>query len=161
MNLRRLWEEKAARNGGRTFLVFGDDRVSYAEMHARSNGVANALREHGIRKGDTVAVMLGNGAEFLYVWFGLAKLGAVMVPINTANRGDSLAYILHHSDSRLIFLDARHRATIDAVRARVPGLEHLVEVPAADASPAARAPFAAWVEGADRLKVDDELGDAA
>ncbi len=159
MNLRRLWEEKAARNGDRTFLIFGEDRISYAEMHVRSNSVANALHERGIRKGDTVAVMLGNGAEFLYVWFGLAKLGAVMVPINTANRGDSLAYILHHSDSRLIFLDPRHRQTIDAVRARVPGLEHLVEVPAADASPSARATFAAWIEAADRLKVDDELGD--
>jgi crotonobetaine/carnitine-CoA ligase len=151
MNLRQLWEDKAARNGDRTFLLFRDSRISYAEMHARSSRLANALRERGIRKGDTVAVMLGNGVEFFYVWFGLAKLGAVMVPINTANRGESLAYILHHSDARLMFLDPRHRPTIDAVRARVPGLEQLVEV--------GGAAFAPWVEGDDRLKVDEDLAD--
>lgn len=161
MNLRTLWAEKAARNGDRTFLLFRDERVSYAEMHARSSSVANALWGDGIRKGDKVAVMLGNGPEFLYVWFGLAKIGAVMVPINTANRGESLAYILDHSEARAMFLEPRFREQVSAVLPRVPRLERLVEVEGRVGPPAEDGGdrFRAMLDAGDQLTMDVELTD--
>lgn len=161
MNLRDLWAEKAARNGERPFLLFRDERVSYAQMHARSNSVANALWAEGVRKGDKVAVMLGNGPEFLYVWFGLAKIGAIMVPINTANRGDSLAYVLDHSEARAIFLEPRFRAQVAAVAARAPRLEKLIEVGASGSEPPADdgKQFSAMLNAGGRLSMEIALSD--
>jgi crotonobetaine/carnitine-CoA ligase len=161
MNLRELWAEKAGSNGDRTFLLFRDDRISYAQMHARSNSIANALWADGIRKGDKVAVMVGNRPEFLYVWFGLAKIGAVMVPINTANRGDSLAYVLAHSEARLMFLESRFRDQVAAVAARVPGLKRTIEMAPLDSpkSSAEGASFRALLAAGDSLAAEVELAD--
>lgn len=47
-------------------------------------------------------MLLPNCLEFIYLWFGLAKIGAVMVPLNPALRGDGLSYIINHSDAKLI-----------------------------------------------------------
>jgi len=162
MNLRNLWAEKAARNGDRTFLLFRDERVSYAEMNGRSNSVANALWADGIRKGDKVALMLGNGPEFLYLWFGLAKIGAVMVPINTANRGDGLAYVLDHSEAKAIYFEARFREQVKSVSSRVPRLKDLIEVPGRDgtAPTDGGSRFRAMLTAADALGVDVDLSDA-
>ena len=162
MNLRSLWAEKAARNGDRTFLLFRDERVSYAQMNARSNSVANALLAQGIRKGDKVAVMLGNGPEFLYLWFGLTKIGAVMVPINTANRGDGLAYVLDHSEARAIYFEARFRDQVKAISSRVSRLQDLIEVPGRDGTLPVDggARYRAMLDAGDTLGADIDLSDA-
>src|SRR5262249_49754833 len=59
----------------------------------------------GINAGAKVSVMLPNCPEYLYCWFGLAKIGAVMVPINTAHKGELLRYVIESSDSEAIITD--------------------------------------------------------
>ncbi|WP_308163835.1 class I adenylate-forming enzyme family protein [Bradyrhizobium sp. SRL28] len=73
-----------ARTHGSTIAIDVFDRgerATYSEMDRRSNSYAHALRGFGVRKGDRVGVMLPNRIEFPILWFALAKLGAVMVPI--------------------------------------------------------------------------------
>jgi crotonobetaine/carnitine-CoA ligase len=65
------------------------------------------LTELGIRKGDHVCLFLPNCPEFLYLWFGLAKIGGVMVPLNVSLRGDGLKYIINHCDAKWIFVNER------------------------------------------------------
>jgi crotonobetaine/carnitine-CoA ligase len=91
--------DKARRVGGRTWLIFGPDRYSYAEAHDLSNRYANGFRTLGIGKGDHVAVMLPNCPEFIWTIWGLGKLGAVAVPLNTAARGELLRYFITQSDA--------------------------------------------------------------
>ena len=55
-------------------------RYTYAELDARCNRLADALRGRGVRPGDRVAFLLMNGVEYIESYFALAKLGAVMVP---------------------------------------------------------------------------------
>jgi len=95
-----LLADKAARVGERTWLIFGDQRYSYAQAHDLSNRYANGFRALGVRKGDHVAVMLPNCPEFIWTIWGLGKLGAVSVPLNTAARGELLRYFISQSDSR-------------------------------------------------------------
>jgi crotonobetaine/carnitine-CoA ligase len=118
-----LVEEKAALHGDRTFAQFGEQRVSYASLDARSNAVGNSLRDLGVAPGEKVAVMLPNCPEFLDVWFATEKIGATMVPVNISLKGDGLRYIISHSDSVVAvvheqvagpFLDIRH--DVGAVR---------------------------------------------
>ena len=102
----RLLADKAGRIGDRTWLIFGDRRYTYAQAHDLSNRYANGFRGLGIRKGDHVAVMMANCPEFIWTIWGLGKLGAVTVPLNTAARGELLKYFISQSDSTCVVVSA-------------------------------------------------------
>jgi crotonobetaine/carnitine-CoA ligase len=59
----------------------------------------------GIKKGDKVCVIMANSIEFLYTWFALAKIGAVMVPMNIALKGNLLRHIIQNSDASVVIVD--------------------------------------------------------
>lgn len=101
-----LLADKAERVGDRTWLIFGGQRYSYAQAHELSNRYANGFRDLGVRKGDHVAVMLPNCPEFIWTIWGLGKLGAVTVPLNTAARGELLKYFITQSDSTCVVVAA-------------------------------------------------------
>ena len=76
----------------RDYLKFADSPwLSYGEVNARANRIANALLARGVERGESVSVMLPNCEEFLPVWYGILKAGAVMSSINTAYKGDFLS----------------------------------------------------------------------
>ena len=104
--LGRILEEQAAIHADRLFLDFkGEVQVSYRQLDENANRFANGFLARGIGKDTKVAVMLPNCPEYLYCWFGLAKIGAVMVPINTAHKGELLKYIIDSSDAQAIVTD--------------------------------------------------------
>ena len=97
-----LLTRKAKENKDKPYLYFRDEVVSYEEINARANKMAHALRSLGVEKGDHVTIILPNCPEYLYCWFGLAKLGAVSVTINTQMKGSRLASLIDVSDSKLV-----------------------------------------------------------
>jgi crotonobetaine/carnitine-CoA ligase len=112
--LGRILEEQAATHADRVFLDFkGEAQVSYRQLDENANRFANGFLKCGVGKNTKVAVMLPNCPEYLYCWFGLAKIGAVMVPINTAHKGELLNYIIDSSDAEAIVTDP---ALIERVR---------------------------------------------
>ncbi len=104
--LGELIDARAEENGDKTFLFFKDQEISYDEIRCYSNQCANAFKNLGIVKGDKVSIMLPNCPEYLYVWFGLAKCGAVEVPVNTAYKGEYLRHIIDQSDSKIVIIAA-------------------------------------------------------
>lgn len=78
---------------------------TYADVHSRATRLANALRERGISAGDRVAYLGLNSIHFLAVMFATAKLGAIVVPLNTRLAPPETAYILGDSDPRLFVWD--------------------------------------------------------
>ncbi|EIG61156.1 class I adenylate-forming enzyme family protein [Bradyrhizobium sp. WSM1253] len=82
-----------------------DERASYSEMDRRSNRCAHGLRAFGVRKGDRVGMMLPNRIEWPILWFALAKLGAVMVPINMCYTPREIAHILDESQAKFAIVD--------------------------------------------------------
>jgi crotonobetaine/carnitine-CoA ligase len=76
------------------------ERYTFADIDARSSQIAVSLRELGVEPGDRVAVMLRNQPEFPLVWLALAKLGALLVPVNTGYREFDGAHVLSHSGAR-------------------------------------------------------------
>lgn len=104
--LGHVLEEQAAIQGERVFLDFkGTSLLSYKALNENANRFANAFLEKGITKDTKVAVALPNCPEYLYCWFGLAKIGAVMVPVNTAQKGELLQHIIDSSDAEAIITD--------------------------------------------------------
>ena len=102
--LGELIDDRAERNGDKVFLRFKDQEFSYDEIRRYANRCANAFKNLGIGKGDKVSIMLPNCPEFLFVWFGLAKIGAVEVPVNTSYKGEFLRHIVDQSDSRIFVI---------------------------------------------------------
>ncbi len=79
MNICDRLEGWAQRHPERTALVFGPRRLTYRQLNTEVSDCAAALRDQGVRKGDRVALLLGNGPEFVRIIFALFKLGAVAV----------------------------------------------------------------------------------
>ena len=81
-SLSDLLEEAVARFAARPFLLLDGGAVSYADFVAGVNGLAARLDDGGVRRGDHIAAVLPSGPDLLYLWLALARLGAVLVPLN-------------------------------------------------------------------------------
>lgn len=91
----------------RPYLVFEEDRLSYADLHAKVAALAAALRQRfGIGKGDRVAICMRNNPEWAVAYWAAIVLGAIAVPVNAWGTGPELAYVIEHSGAGVIFVDA-------------------------------------------------------
>lgn len=133
--LGRLVADKAELNGDRAFLRFEDQVLSYGELHVRSNRLANGLARIGVAKSSHVAIMVDNKPELILLYVALAKLGAVAVPINTAAKGELLAYYLTQSASTFLVIDAAYVGRLEPLGPRLEGLRRVVAIEG-DAAPA-------------------------
>ena len=106
-DLATLVRGKARKNGDRVALKFSGREISYGELDRESDRVANGLAAAGIRAGDRVAALLLNTPEFPLLWFALAKRRAVLVPLNTALKGEILRYELADSAPAGLVVDRR------------------------------------------------------
>ncbi|HEY8015588.1 MAG TPA: class I adenylate-forming enzyme family protein, partial [Dongiaceae bacterium] len=117
-NLGALLEAAARDAGERVVWDFFEEgqKETYAALNRRVNGIAHNLLRLGIRKGTHVAVMLPNIPVFPTLWLALARIGAVMVPVNIAYRERELAFVLNDSEAEFLVIDAALRAVIEACR---------------------------------------------
>jgi crotonobetaine/carnitine-CoA ligase len=122
----KILEDKAAMNAGKVALITAQEQITYDQLDACVNRVGNALAAMGIQKDDKVCIMLPNIPEFLYVWWGNAKLGGVTVPLNTALKGEGLAYIINHSDTETIVLDHRYLPALEDIRTGLHRLKRVI-----------------------------------
>ena len=153
-----LLAAEAERAQYRDFARVGGSPLGFGELAAAAASCAAGLSELGVARGDRVAVMMRNGRETLATLFGLARAGAVWVPVNAQLRGEGLRYILEHSEPRLVIADQEFVPTIAACGAELrqgslvtlggepgtPGLEALLHGTADfdEPFPAADDPFA-------------------
>src|SRR3954451_22444937 len=86
-------------------VVHGARRYTWSETRERCGRLASALAARGIGRGDTVALLLANTPEMLEAHFGIPMTGAVMVPINVRLDAASVAFILEHSEAKVLFVD--------------------------------------------------------
>ena len=105
-----------AANADKEFLVFGDERLTFAEVHARGLKFAAMLQHrHGIAKGDRVAIAMRNYPEWIIAFVGILHLGAIAIPMNAWWTAEELDYGLKDSGARLAVADeerARRLATL-------------------------------------------------
>jgi acyl-CoA synthetase (AMP-forming)/AMP-acid ligase II len=107
-NLGAFLDEAALRHGEAPALHLIDDGsvVSYARMAMRTRALAGGLAAHGIGFGDRVGVMLPNVVAFPLTWLALARLGAIMVPVNARYTAREVAYVLDDSGARSLVVAA-------------------------------------------------------
>ncbi|MFI6318176.1 AMP-binding protein [Nonomuraea sp. NPDC050556] len=105
-SLGHLLRRRAAEAGEKELFRFGTGSVTVAEVERLTNRLANVLTARGVRRGDRVAVMLPNGIAFPVAWLAIAKVGAVIVPINPSYGSADLAHVMRDSGAVLAIGDA-------------------------------------------------------
>lgn len=132
----------AERNPSRIFVQEVDgDALTFAAARERAARVAGYLSSLGVQPGDNVVVLLRNDIDFISVWMGLARLGAVAVLLNTGLTGMFLEHQLQDSGARVAVIDAAYVANVAAIAGR---LTHLrtVAVAGGQAQDLSGLPFA-------------------
>src|SRR5437764_9483018 len=104
-NLLRKPRSSGLTNPGRVAVVFGDRRVTYDELEERSARLAAALAGAGFERGDRVAVLLLNRVEYLEIFFAVARLGGVVVPVNYLFKPKEVQHLLDDSGARWMFVE--------------------------------------------------------
>lgn len=127
-----LLDSAALRWSSRPVLIFDEFRetISYAELGERTRRTAAALEAIGVERGDRVAVMLRNRPEFPIIWLALARLGAVMVPLNVYYREADASYVLNDAEAVALVTEGRLADLATKLRDAVPSLRTLVSVDA-------------------------------
>src|SRR5262245_28793773 len=116
--------------GGDVAIECGTERVAYGELAERVNRVGNALRgQLHVRIEERVVILLADGPEFIYSFFGALKIGAVPVPVNTLWKTPDYEHVLNDSRARVLIVGEALWPQIDAIpKARLRYLRHVVIV---------------------------------
>ena len=101
-----LLEERAGMVPDKIFLMYKNERFTYAQMDANANRIANFLLSRGGGKGLGIAIFMKNSPRFLDIFFGAQKIGMYLVPLNPELKGENLQYVIEHSDVSFLALDA-------------------------------------------------------
>jgi crotonobetaine/carnitine-CoA ligase len=109
-----------------TFLKWKDDEIAWGDFVNHIYAVAAGFWDAGIRTGDRVAMMMGNCPEFLYTYYALTFIGVGAVPLNIAQRGEALAYILNDSGASAIVIDDGLLEHFSVIKERVPGVRFMI-----------------------------------
>ncbi len=130
-----LLRRSAARHPNQPAIACGGVRWTYAEFDALCDRLAAGLAAQGIGHGDRVALLARNSHAFAAMRFALARLGAVLVPVNFMLQPAEAAYILRHAGVRLLATDSGLAALARAAAAQDTAVERLLWMPAEEPSP--------------------------
>lgn len=109
-------------------IIHGQQRFTWAQTYARCRQLASALAQHGVRKGDTVAFMLPNIPAMVEAHFGVAMIGAVLNSLNVRLDGETIAYMLRHSETKVLVADREYRDVVLEAMERLTHKPLLIEV---------------------------------
>jgi benzoate-CoA ligase family protein len=125
----------ASGRGSHVAIECGDQQITYAEVLSSVNRVGDALRRLGVRPEERVVVLLADGPEFVYSFFGAIKIGAIPIPLNTLWKPADYGHVLRDSRAAVAIVGDELLPAIDAVPpAQRESLRHIVAVGPGDVS---------------------------
>src|SRR5919108_1027897 len=110
----------------KTAVVDGDLRLSYRGFAERVYRLSHVLKTLGVRAGDRVSVLSPNTHEMLEGFYGVPLIGAVLVPMNYRLKPENFLYMLNHSESKVLLLDAEYVHMIEPIRKKLQTVEHIL-----------------------------------
>lgn len=126
-NVRFFFEAAVHEEPDQMFLIWAEDGRSwtYQEADLEVNRAANAWLTLGVQPGDRVSFLLPNCPEFIFAWLGLAKIGGVLVAINTSFRVAEAEYLVRDSGSRILLTCDEFAEVSVGLEAALPDLQVL------------------------------------
>jgi len=117
-------ETRATEFGERPLILLDDERISYADAATRSERLARGLLAAGVVKGTRVGLLMPNGPDWVVAWLAAARIGAVVVPLNTFYKARELCWVLRHADvhSLLMVSEFLRNDYVERLESGAPGL---------------------------------------
>jgi fatty-acyl-CoA synthase len=119
MNVGNMLTRRALLNPEQEGLVCEGIRRTFSQLNDRANRLANAMTAMGVGRGDRVAVLAFNEAEYFDLLFGLGKIGAIMVPINYRLAGPEVQYIISDSSPKVFIFSPEFTDLVDSIRCEI------------------------------------------
>jgi amino acid adenylation domain-containing protein len=137
LQVERFLEDSAQRFPGKVALVCGSRRLTYREIDEAANRLARGLQNHGVQRGDRVAIYLENSVEAVLSIFATLRAGGVFVMINPSTKADKLAFILNNCRAAVLVSRARRQEILREIWPNIPFTRTVVLAgqPAAVAGP--------------------------
>jgi long-chain acyl-CoA synthetase len=110
-NVRAIWLSTTA-FGPRDYLVYQDERMTYAEAHAQVASIANWMLSQGVKPGDRVAIAMRNYPEWMLIYWACACIGVAVVGMNAWWTASEMAYGLTDAQPKILFADAERIARL-------------------------------------------------
>lgn len=126
MNLCDLVSITAQRTPDKTAIIYRDQYTTYRELEDRVMQVANGLLALGIKKGDRVGLYLHNIPLFAEAYYGILRIGGIVIPLNPMYKSSELSFILNDCSAKAIVTAEPFYPVVQAVRAEVPSLQHVI-----------------------------------
>ena len=120
MTIGSIFSRHARYRSDHTALVCQNQRFTYGQFNENINRLANAMLQMGVGKGTKVATILPNCIELLEVYWAVAKIGAVVVPMSTLLLKDAIRSLLNDSDAELVISNSDFIETLNQIRDALP-----------------------------------------
>lgn len=135
-NIGLFLAKRAQLDPDRIGLIFEGRKFSYRECNARANRAAHAFARLGVKQGDRVGLLMANSSEFVDCFFGLAKLGAIVVPLNWRLTAPELAFIANDAGIDMLAYNTEYAQTVAAMRGSISATTYIAvgDAPAGDLS---------------------------
>src|SRR5215469_3032606 len=124
---------------GKTAIVCGEKRFTYAEFAGRAAHLAGALKNMGIQPGERVAFLSANCHRLLEAYYGVLEAGAVLLPLNIRLAANELAYILNDSEAKVLFFENQFSGLVESFRGQLQSVRSFVLIDSRPGAPWAAA----------------------
>jgi len=121
-NVTSMWYETLKKNPKKTCFYYEDDQVSFEQVEKRSNQVAQWLLSKGLKKGDTVALLMENRPEFVISWLGITKIGVKVALINTSIKQQSLLHCVKISECKMLLFGSELADSVRDIKDEIENL---------------------------------------
>jgi long-chain acyl-CoA synthetase len=126
MSLGRMLEESCHRYADNVAIIYDEKYITYDALNRAVNALGNGLRNLGIQKGDSVAIMLPNCPEFVISYFAVQKIGAAAVTLSVLSTSHELRYLLANSDAKCLITETPLANRYEEIRAELPLCSHII-----------------------------------
>ncbi|WP_053079585.1 non-ribosomal peptide synthetase [Brevibacillus brevis] len=126
LSIAHMLEKQVEQRPEEIAVVFGEQRLTYGQLHASSNRIAHALHHRGIGEGDVVVVMAERSLELITGLLGVLKAGAAYTPVDPGYPAERLRYLLRNSSAKLLLVQRTFRDRITDTDADVVAVEDLL-----------------------------------
>ncbi len=126
MNLGEVLQITAAREPGKTAFIFHDQATTYQAFNERANQVANGLLKLGVQKGDRVAIYMHNIPLFLEAYYGVMRIGGIVIPLNPLYKAQEIAFILNDCEAKAAITVGMFYPAMQAAAAEIPSLTTII-----------------------------------
>jgi fatty-acyl-CoA synthase len=129
--LSELLRTAASENPDRIAVFFEDRSMTYSQLDILASRFASGLLKLGIRKGDRVGLYMPNFPEWIVAFFGIARMGGVVVPMNTRYKAKEVDYIMNNSEATGLvmtsdFLNIDYVEILNGLRGKIPNLKQVI-----------------------------------